>query len=187
MREGFVIVVDARRALSFAGYRTAAIYHACVSSLEAVDRVLAAFLDELGIATLCAFTGFCLARLSARRDIAMLGMIHRTVLGQCPAQFKRLLFREDVTDRRSARFHRHHHQIHEWNTGRQLEIASRSALGWASVCNIVPQEAVDSRSVKLFQGFVQGFVRYLAERGGHRWGHCIATRRPMHARPLLHI
>ena len=62
-------------------YRTAAIYHASTSLLQLVDRVQESFLEEIGIDDVTAFCDFNLAPLSLRRDIAMSGLIHRTVLG----------------------------------------------------------------------------------------------------------
>ena len=63
------------KVLSYAEYRTSAIYHACASSLEAIDRVQGRFLEELGVDKWHAFMVFNLAPLSLRRGIALLGLI----------------------------------------------------------------------------------------------------------------
>ena len=128
-------------------YRTAAIYHASTTLLEGVDRVQKGFLAEFGVDEVCAFEAFNLAPLCLRRDLAMLGLIHRSVLGQGPMQFKRFFFEEAVSDRRSGRFKRHQRQIHEWNTGKQFDIVSRSVLGHLvpskncgpEVCQAIPR------------------------------------------------
>ena len=72
--------------LSFLEYRTSAIYHACDSHLRKVDALQARFLKHLGISAREAFERLNLAPLSTRRDIAMLGVIHRSVLGLGPPQ-----------------------------------------------------------------------------------------------------
>ena len=74
--------------LSYAEYRTAAIYHASASLLKQMDRVQASFLEDVGIDAINALLVVNLAPLSLRRDIAMLGLIHRTMLGQGPEHFK---------------------------------------------------------------------------------------------------
>ena len=73
---------------SFIEYRAAAIYHACDSSLVALDHVQDKLLEAAGVSDVEALDVGNLAPLSARRDIALLGLIHRTVLGVGPAHFK---------------------------------------------------------------------------------------------------
>ena len=69
------------KVLSYAEYRTAAIYHACDTALKSIEHVQHMFLEELAIDELVAFTVFNLAPLKLRRDIAILGVIHRNVPG----------------------------------------------------------------------------------------------------------
>ena len=76
--------------LGFIEYRTAAIYHADSWILASVDRVQVRFLDELGISEKQAALQYNLAPLSARRDIAMLGVIFRSVHDGGPLIFSRI-------------------------------------------------------------------------------------------------
>ena len=76
--------------LSFVECRTAAIYHTCDSHLEHLDRLQRWFLREIGVSELEALHVFHLAPLTSRRDIAMLGLVHRTVLRQGPQHFQQL-------------------------------------------------------------------------------------------------
>ena len=108
------------KVLSYCECRTAAIYHACASLLQHVDRVQESFLKEIGIDDVTAFSVFNLAPLQLRRDIAMLGLIHRTVLGQGPLHFQQWFFREETGHRRSARREAHEFRIHEYRGGKQL-------------------------------------------------------------------
>ena len=64
------------KVLSYAEYRTAAIYHASESLLQKVDHVQESFFEDIGIDAINALLYFNLAPLSLRRDIAMLGLIH---------------------------------------------------------------------------------------------------------------
>ena len=62
--------------------------------LRRLDAVQRNFLRDVGVDEVTALVHFHLAPLCTRRDIAMLGMIHRTVLGKGPQQFKDF-FRRD--------------------------------------------------------------------------------------------
>ena len=70
------------RLLSYMEYRTAALYHATDTVLRPLDAIQPRFLRALGCSELEALMVFNLAPLAARRDMAMLGMMHRTALGE---------------------------------------------------------------------------------------------------------
>ena len=73
--------------LSFIEHRTAAIYHACNTSLDELQHVQDKVLDAAGVSALDALRNVVLAPLRVWRDIALLGLIHRTVLGHGSKQF----------------------------------------------------------------------------------------------------
>ena len=66
-------------------------YSAALSTLEPFNAVLNSFLKKVWISEMIALTSFKLAPLSSRRDMAMLGAIHRAVLGEGPPQLKDML------------------------------------------------------------------------------------------------
>ena len=74
--------------LGYIEYRTAAVYHATAEVLGPVDRLQRKFLNELSISDEEALLHFNLAPLETRRDIAMLGLIHRASLGAGPQQLQ---------------------------------------------------------------------------------------------------
>jgi len=74
--------------LSYIEYRTPAIYHACDSALSELDKVQDKVIEAAGLSEVEAIKVCRLAPLSARRDMALLGLIHRTVLGKGPRQFR---------------------------------------------------------------------------------------------------
>ena len=76
-------------------YRTPAIYHATRAILCRLDAVQTRFLKDIGVDEVTALTVFHLAPLCARRDMALLGFIHRTVLGKGPDQFREFFKLED--------------------------------------------------------------------------------------------
>ena len=143
------------------------------------------FLADIGLDTLTACLDFRLAPLSTRRDMAMFGVIHRTILGHGPVHFRKFFFLEACVNRRSARFARHPLQIHEHRDRRRLEIVKRSGLGLCSVYNLLPRECVDTFTVKSFQASLQGFLRYQAQRGMENWHQLFSPRHKMHDHPSL--
>ena len=74
------------RILGFIEYRTAAIYHASSTALAELDLVYSRLLRVAGLTQEDSLLEFGLAPLNSRRDIAMLGLIHRTVIGEGPDQ-----------------------------------------------------------------------------------------------------
>ena len=158
-----------------------------MSSLEVVDRIQRGFLNEIGVDEFTAFMSFNLAPLSLRRDIAMLGMIHRTVWGEGPAHFQRFFDAAPSTARRSARHQRRNRQLYEYRHGDYLDMVGRSALGAASVYNLPPLELVDAESVKLFQRSLQDLARYVAASNRPEWQHLFSTRHSMHLHPLKRV
>ena len=70
------------------------IYFFSVYSLEAFDQIQRSFLKDIGVDELSAFISFNLTPLSLRRDIAMLGLIHRAVFELAPQHFQRFVLSE---------------------------------------------------------------------------------------------
>ena len=172
------------KVLSYAEYRTAAIYHASVSALETIDKVQRSFLVDIGVDETSALLEFNLAPLGLRRDIAMLGLIHRTVLGQGPAHFQKFFFAENCEHRRSKRRPRHHRQLHEYRKDNYLDAVGRSALGLTSVYNLLPHEITEANDVKTFQRLLQDLACDGASRGTADWQHMLSTRHRLHDHPL---
>ena len=76
--------------LSYLKYRTAGIYHACDTVLAALNSFQTKFLSMIGISEEDAMFHFNLAPPSCRRNIAMLGLLHRCALGKSLEHLKHL-------------------------------------------------------------------------------------------------
>ena len=130
---------------SYIAYRTPAIYHAACSVLEPVDGVQQRFLRESCVSDEDAPFVFHLAPLSIRRDIAMLRVIHRTVLGRGPSQFREL-FKLAPLDGHPARTRsqcsRHRFQLENPRGQHHSDMLARSALGPMWVYNHLPPKIV---------------------------------------------
>ena len=65
---------------------TPALYHAAPSVLDRIDRVQRRFLREMGFTEVEALELYRLAPLQCRRDMAMLGALHKITIGIAPNQ-----------------------------------------------------------------------------------------------------
>ena len=168
------------RVLSYLEYRTAAVYHATDTVIEPLDRVQTSFLKKLGVEEVTALVEFRLAPLSCRRDMAMLGLIHRAVLKKGSEHFQRFFYQEE-TRKLGTRLAagRHKKQLADYRKCRFLEILRRSALGLVAVYNLLPPELVATGTVREFQTQLQNYLTSRAVRGCHDWKDTFSPRVPL--------
>ena len=153
-------------------FATPAIYHANEFVLAALDRVQDRFLDALGISAETALIEFRLAPLRTRRDIAMLGLLQRIVLGKAPEQFNSIVIPASrPTFPRSFRdpMRRHSRQLHDPACGAEKRILQRSWLKLIYTYNVLPQTVVDSVAVNTFQKQLQNAVIRGARADARNW------------------
>merc|ERR1712023_388005 len=90
----------------------------------------------------------------------MLGLVHRTVLGEGPEHFKQFFrtraFTTTYWTRQAER--RHYRQLEETYFTGCPELRRSSALGLAMVYNLLPKHVVEQTSVKNFQSALQELV-----------------------------
>ena len=159
--------------MSFLEYRTPAIYHATRVVLSRLDAVQSRFLRDIGVDDISALVTFHLAPLATRRDIAMLGLIHRTILGKGPEQF-RDLFKCDPLSRK----------VIDPRRASKCPLITRSALGLVAVYNMLPGSVVCAKSVSSFQTGLQDIVVSLAATGHPLWTQVFSPRLPLASHPL---
>ena len=85
--------------LPFIQYRTSGIYPGCDSHLAALGSIQTSFLCNFGIHPIEALMHLNLAPLRARREISMMGLIHRTLLRKGPSHFQRYFFMQKLAAR----------------------------------------------------------------------------------------
>ena len=178
------------RLLGYIEYRTAAIYHACETSLSQVDAIQRQFLDHFGISDEAALMEFNLAPLNTRRDIAMLGLIHRSVIGAGCPQFSRFF----VVRPGPHPPGRHKRQLKEYRNGdvtdymfpnsKPADYVMRSALGLTTVYNLLPAEIVEAKSTAAFQSRLQKLVKDECRRSRKTWETLLSPRWEMQFHPL---
>ena len=147
--------------VGFVESKTPAIHHAAPSVLDAIDRVQRRFLREIGMDELTALVRHKLAPLSARRDMAMLGLLHRVSHGRAPGPLQDLLGgsrRARPARARGTRdsLLRHDRQMSDYiSRGGHTEVLRRSTFGLVTVWNALPAWVVDTTSTKTFQRLLQ--------------------------------
>ena len=172
--------------LSYIEYRTPAIFHACDTHLRRIDSIQDNFLADLGIGELDVLFVFNLAPLAVRRQIAMLGVIHRSVLGLGPQQLAQFFVRKTVSERYPTRgaARLHDKQLVDIRDGSFLEVQRRSALGLVWVYNRLPGDIVEAKTVSSFQGQLQDFIKARALDGCEDWQDTLNPRTPAYRHPL---
>ena len=144
---------ERKHLLSYFEYKTPAMYHAKREVLQKLDRVQSKLLSDIGVDEVTALIEFNLAPLSARRDMAMLGVIHRTVLGKGPRHFKQHFVLDSdgriVDPRRKF----------------GGELIKRSALGLVAIYNLLPAPYKKVGSVKDFQRILQDLLKERVSQG----------------------
>ena len=173
------------KVLSYAEYRTAAIYHYCDTVLVPLNKLQDSFLAELGLSCQDALLHFNLAPLECRRDMAMLGLIHRCVIGRGPEHFRECFKPKDTVHRRTrAGRSLHSQQLADIRDQLFLEIERRSALGLSWVYNRMPNDIVMVEDVKVFQRNLQQFLKHRMTSGYADWKNAFSRRIVANRHPL---
>ena len=140
--------------------------------LGAVEDVQNRFLVEIGLSASDALLSFSLAPLQSRRDIAMLGILHRVLLGVAPTDiasfFPPMRHMRFPRDARGSSL-RYNKQLLDRIDGSQPAMLARSLFGQVYIYNLLPQRAVDVASVKKFQSCLQGALKVALRNGVDSW------------------
>ena len=151
-------------------YQNGAIFHASDYILQKLDNVHTHFLTELGLSQAQAFEDYNFAPPCLRRDIGMLGMLHKRVLGQGHPIFQELLpFHLD------ARGYLHAGQHSKQLYGHLMEIQFhhgfffRSIFAMVYVYNRLPQHVVDCTTISEFQAKLTLIAKMACQLGDPKW------------------
>ena len=158
--------------LSSIDFTTPAVYHAPLFFLKVIDKLQDDFLEELSLSPLVALCDYNLAPLCTRRDISMMGLLHRVTLGDAPVQFRSFIYpaKPGAQNRGWAyTFERHGKQLHDPIDGTASRMMERSVLGLIYSYNALPAQVVKYTSTKTFQCCLQKGVRACARAGSPNW------------------
>jgi exonuclease III len=142
--DGDLMMLYKQQILSLVEHRTPAIHHAMSAVLQPLDNVQIRFLKALDISEVDALVEYNLAPLACRRDMAILGMLHRAVIGAGPPHFRKLF------GVRTG-----HVKLPDKEEYTSVPLLRRSAFGYISIYNGLPVSWRRLKTVKEFQGLLQ--------------------------------
>ena len=120
---------------------------------------------------------FNLAPLTTRRDMSILGVIHRTVLGLGPPCFKDC-FTLDASPPPPRAPRRHRRYLLDPCPPRAPDYLLRSALGGVRIYNLLPESIVNAADVHDFQRILSELVRFASPRYSS-WPELLSWRVPL--------
>ena len=153
------------------------IFHASDYLLHRLDCKQRHFLEELQISEADAFLNHNFAPPCLRRDIGVLGLLHKRVIGKCHPVFQKLFpFHADVFG--SLRPNEHDKQLygHIIEVHYQHALHNRSIFGMVYVYNRLPQYVVDADNVCLFQRRLTVLARKACEDEEENWERLFSCR-----------
>ena len=146
------------------------IFHASTTLLNKVDGTHRRFLRELEVPESTAFLQHNFAPPTLRRNIGILGALHKRVLGLSHPMY------EDLLPFWQERFGtvppgKHSKQLYGgfMEVQAQYELFKRSIFGMCCTYNSLPQVVVDAPDVSAFQKDLTKMARERCEQGCHNW------------------
>ena len=159
------------------------IYHATQTVLELLDRSLDIFLRDFKLDAKLAFLEHNVAPLSMRRDIAMLGFLHKRMLGDTHGDICSLLplFLEPEA-RRCTHFgsDRPSRLFQETFDGTHPALIRRSIFGLTRVYNKLPQHIVDNESCNEIQHRLNVYGKDRRRAGALEWRMIYSPKRELY-------
>ena len=165
-----------------------AIFHAASSLLDRFDKAQNSFLKELDMTSEQAFLEFNFAPPKLTRNIAMLGMLHKRVLGKCHPSFEHLLpwhadrFPESTGSGHSKRLYGH------WCEATAHPVLfAKSIFCFIDVYNNLTQNVVDASCVSEFQAYLTQVARTRCQLHDTEWASSFCRRCEHYVRSTGHF
>ena len=159
---------------SYLEYRTSVIYHCNGDLLAEIDSLQERFLAKIGMCRKVAALHYSFLPLCTRRDIAMLGMLHRTRLGHGPSQFNALFPTVSGSLHISNPYVRAPYTVGPWC--RQIPHMSYSAFGLIRVYNSLDKNILETRTVHEFQSALTAYIKSQIRVGLRNWDKSLCPR-----------
>ena len=146
------------------------IFHAATSLLDKIDGTQRRFLREIGMTESQAFLDHNFASPTLRRNIGILGMLHKRTLGMCHPMMEKLLptwqqrFGRQRPDKHDKQIYGNFLEVH-W----QRDLFDRSIFAMCSVYNDLPQYVVDAPTVSVFQKHLTHIARTRCKNNLPNW------------------
>ena len=150
---------------SYIEYHSGIVQLAAPNTLQKLDRLQQSYIEELHLTDIAAFLEFDFAPPRLRRDISLLGFLHKRVLGQCHIAIQRFLPFAAV----SPPWHDKQLQSYLQECQYRSQLYSRSLLAVVHVYNRLPQDVIDIDSVSGFQRCLTNMARRKCIAGTSNW------------------
>ena len=154
-----------------AEYHNGCILHASWTTLSKLDRLQRHFVHELLLTEESAFIDYNFAPPSLRRQIGILGFIHKRVLGGCHIAIAQLL----PWAQHHGIWHTKQIDCHNSQCICRHNLFNRSLFGVAQIYNRLPQQLVDIASVKHFQAALTNIAKRHCSLGHADWKSIFAS------------
>ena len=153
------------------------IFHASDSLLVKLDETQRRFLRELGITEEEAYLQHNFAPSQLRRNIGILGLMHKRVIGECHPIFCKLMpFCSDSGQPGYPNGHNKQLYGHLHETRFQMGLFCRSIFAMVYRYNMLPQNVVDATTVQEFQKRLSLIARMHCAAGTHDWQELFSRR-----------
>ena len=152
-------------------------FYASNTLLDRVDQVQRNFLSKLGLTDQQAFLDFNFAPTALRRNVAVLGLLHKRVLGQSHRTLEELLpFYSQRFD--SPRGFGHTKQLYgQWlEATHHRRLFGNSIFQMVDIYNNLPQYVVDTLSVSAFQHLLTNKARERCSHNDPLWALSFSRR-----------
>ena len=167
--------------MSFVESKTCGIAHACSSHLDKIDSIQSKFLNGIDISDHEAFLHYNLAPLSCRRDLAMLAVIHKVVLGKGVPHLNDFVKMDTDVAPRGCRQYR---RVCE-HVGNLPDYLRRSLIGYLWIYNRLEVHVVAHNCVHAFQSAAQSCLRAALIEGMPNWQQLFSPRHSYAHHPIL--
>ena len=156
---------------SYVEYHNGIIMHAAPSVVRRLDDMQHSFLREMNLLPESAFLDYNFAPSCLRRDIGILGFLHKRILGHCHTALMQFL-PPATTD-----VPWHDKQLDTRSSDRvfRRSLYNKSLFHMIGVYNRLPQEVVDVDNVSGFQRCLTDMARRKCARGALNWQYIFRT------------
>jgi len=152
-------------------YHNGVIQHACASQLQRIDAAQRGYLRELHLTEESGFVVYNFAPPSLRRDIGLLGFLHKRTLEQCHPAIIAFFGRAPHVQP----WHDKQLQTYLAQCTHQRGLYERSIFNIVHVYNRLPQEVVDIASVSNFQACLTAMAKRKCDVGARNWRQIFRT------------
>ena len=150
-------------------------FHIATGLLEKVTQVQRSFLQNLNVSDNQVFLDYNFAPAKLRRNIAILGLFQKRLLGQCHPTFDRLL---PWASDDNLRDFGHNKQLYiHWRQATQhCSLFGKFIFQMINIYNNLPQHVVDSTRFNSFQHLLTEIARSRCRNGDVSWASSFCAR-----------